>query len=376
MSGLRVSDYLNVLEPVLAKELVSPESLVAMRQVADWIPGSLTRFFGFECRLDDEHALSDLLICVSIHGQERKLLADCGTWGEEFEAHPVWRQVRDFSRAWGDEGSSLFSRVLNVWLEFDMKAAATSLPVPSIFVGPRPPTPPASADQEADWLGNQALRLLSERELPESLAQLLQTCLAHLPAGAFVFQAGTMLSRTPPFMRICIKGLAPRRVVPYLREVGWPGDFEELESRVGELSRLVDCIDLDLDLVGDRVGPQVGLECHFHERPPPAQEPRWHALLDYLEKARMCLPGKREAILHYAGVMHERSHREHWPRPLLEASKLMGSTQLSSLLRGLHHVKISHSSGSTPRAKLYLSVKHLWLAKAQLVRSKSSALHS
>ena len=128
---------------------------------------------------------------------------------------------------------------------------------------------------------------------------------------------------------------------------------------------LVDRVCLGLD-VGDIVAPKVGLECYYVPKRAPSQEPRWYAFLDYLVEAGLCTDVKRAALLRYPGYAHEDSHREQWPEPLLTISRLQSSQYLSTIARGLHHIKIVFEDARPVQAKAYLSIDHLWLSRAEV----------
>ncbi|ACY13423.1 hypothetical protein [Haliangium ochraceum] len=366
MFRFSLNDYIGVLANDLPDMLVSPASRDKMVEIGNYLPGSMTRFFGFECRLDDLQGNADVLVCVSPYDQERSILADrCPSihlpaklWDE-----PVWRRVRAFAEAWNDAQHTLHDEVLNVWLEFDLHTHEQPWRAPSVFFGAR-----ADDKHAQEWMGTTALPLLRPSGLGAALQTSLSRCIEALPASAYVFQTGLMLSREDSPVRICIKDLPSDATVSYLQRVGWDGDFSGLERILAPLRGLVDRIDLDLDLL-DGVGPKVGLECSFAGKPLPEKEPRWGRFIEHLVEQGLCEAALAQPILSYPRIYSEAAPKQHWPSALRSLSALLGSQFLSTIVCNLHHVKISYHSQAGAQAKLYLSVKHLMLPKSRIPRS-------
>ncbi len=338
-----------------------------MARVARTLPGSLTRFFGFECRLAEGDSDADLLVCVSPYGRERELLATRGAaigFPEDTWAEPGWEEVCAFAQAWRSEGSCLHRRVLNMWLEFDTEPGSHASPVPSAFFGSVPlGAGGATGGRCQEWIAEVAVPMLTGRPLKKAVGQTLQRCLKALPMCAHIFQTGVMLARNTEAVRVCISGLQPAQVPAYLKTIGWQGRLEEVRSVVETLAQAVDRVDLDLDL-GDGVSPAIGLECSYEPKCSPAENPRWSLLLEALQRLGVCAPSKAEALARFSGLQDEQSDEQCWPDQLLNASAFMEARYLSTLKRGVHHVKVTVEPGSVLRAKAYLSVKHLWVPRS------------
>ncbi|NJN68432.1 MAG: hypothetical protein HC884_17815 [Chloroflexaceae bacterium] len=376
MGGFLVSDYLQTLFPYVPEALVSRQCLEQMHAIGELLPGALTDFFGFECRLGTPDQTADFLLCVEVVDRQREVLAGLRPGidlSPTLLEHPVWQQIRNFSLTWADPASVLHEKALNVWLEFDMaelEGSRLALPVPSAFLGSRHICNTATPNEahQHTWITRTALPLLTGQHLPEPVENRLIEAIQRLPAGPHIFQLGAMVARKPPFVRICITRMDPQQVPPYLEAIGWPGTTDELGRLVEELDGLVDRIDVDLD-ISEQISPRVGLECSFDPKQSPEYEPRWYPFLAYLVEKSLCTSDKRDALLRYSGFAHEQSDPDRWPAALRKASKLMGSQFLSIITRGLNHVKIVYQSGRPLEAKAYLYVNHFWLSPAKLRQS-------
>lgn len=364
-----VSDYLAALAPDLPKELISGSDLANMQRLTTCLPGALTDFLGFECRLQVCGAPADLSLCASVRNRGREILGHHPN--DDFaglESQPVWRRLFDFAALWCTSSSVLCSNVRNVWLEFDLVDPPPTIPIPNILFG----SEHIRADEPREWLTQTALPLLAGSSIPRTLNENLETCIQALPPGTRVFQIGMMFAREVALIRICIRGLRGDQIPNYLDQVGWPGASEELEQTLDTLAPLVDRIDLDLD-VGEQVSPKIGLECSFQDKPLPAQEPRWFAFLDYLVDRGLCLESKREALLAYPGVADEWSRRKVYPAGLLTLSALLNPRLISAFSRELHHIKITFRDGHPLEAKAYLSARHHWISTEAISRRRAAA---
>jgi hypothetical protein len=365
MKRLLVSDYINVLGPYLPKTLISSENLEHIQTIARLLPGGLTRFFGFECRLGVETAQSDFLLSVSNINHERDILRGNYPGFElpaTFWTEPIWCQTRDFCVNWADPATVLHEKAENVWLEFDVNGQPPPVPTPSLFLGTKEIQAVHHNDFEPySWLSKSALYFLTGSYLPEPVEHQLWEAIRLLPAGASIFQIGAMVARQPVFVRICIR-IKPDQIIPYLKRIGWPGDVGQFEMLLNELVNLVDHVDLDID-ISDRIGPKIGLESSFDYRRGPKTQPRWYDFLDYLCNKGLCLPQKRQGLIDYPGFAHEKSHEKIWPEPLIIASAWMAHNYLSLIRWGLYHVKVVYQADQPVEAKAYLHVNHLWLPR-------------
>lgn len=360
MTPSSIDDYLHIAEPHLPKALISRRWLAAVRRLSRRLPAGITSLLAFECRLGDEP--SDAGFAIAISG---------GAEAEALAGHPLsasflqqlhWQRLRDFCATWTEPSSVLHSEVKNVCVEFDVGPGAVADSTPSVFMGLQHGVRRSGAGASSDKPRpvQKALHALTGRWVPGSVAQMLYDCVDRLPPQAEVFQLGCMSARADGPLRICVAGLAPGQIASYLSDIRWAGDVGEVAALVDGLVRFVDRIDLALDVSG-QVGPRIGLECPFLPRGTPHFVPQWQAFLGYLVENGLCSDTKRDALISYPGLSHERAEPERWPRPLLDLSAFMGSTRVSTVTRALHHGKISLQDGRPTEAKAYLAVQHQWL---------------
>jgi hypothetical protein len=365
-----IAHYLDAaVAPRVSSRLISPESLSNIRSIAALLPGAITDFFGFECELGVSDPIADFLVCCRVSQGAPNVLS--GQMPDRdlpalLVNHPVWQRIRSFSAKWSDPESAIADRIHNIWLEFDVDGVPSSIPVPSIFIGPenlQSATPAADKSQMPDrcaWLTDSALPLLLGGELYPELKAQIARCLNLLPPGAYMFQVGLMLSRPSSITRLCVRGVSRKQIIEYLQNLGYDTSSGQLQALLELLGPLVERIDLDMD-VGDRVLPKIGLECYL-----PADTSAIHQFLIHIVSCGLSTPAKAEALESWRGMAHERSNPEIWPRELLALSGFLGGRVHSAFARWLHHVKIVYQPGVPLQAKAYLAVQHLWLAPAQI----------
>ncbi len=213
MTGFTAADYLTPFRDAIPPTLIAPANLAAMEQIAAQLPGALTSFFGFECRLGENDAATDILFALD--AREMAALAGRRQGGglpTEFWKAPTWQRVRELSAAVTEPLSPLAEKVDNLWLDFDVTLKAQDCapaPVPSVFFGSQQ----LRSNVDLDWFTEQALPILYGAHLsPQVKTQVLQ-CIHTLPPQALVFQTGAMMSRQPPFVRLCVSNLSPAEYV-------------------------------------------------------------------------------------------------------------------------------------------------------------------
>ena len=355
-----LGDYVRAAAaPYASAALIGPEAWNRVQQVASQLPGSMTEFFGFECRLGETEASTDFLVCAEAAHSGRDVLAGktkVRSIPAHFSQQEAWQRVERFVQLWSDSASPLHQAVHNMWLEFDLDTKPGSVPQPCVFIGSNDVQP----GKPWQWLNELALPALSGCETNAAARARITECIDALPPGARIFQIGVMLSRFVPVTRLCVRGLPSSDITGYLTTLGWKGSPKELGSLVDTLSKVSARIDLDFDLDGC-VLPKIGLECYLPMEPSPVLR-----FLEYLVSAGLCTPMKAEALAEWRGMAHEIPGRAVWPQDLLALSAFFGGRFHSVFVRWLHHVKVVYEPGLPLAAKAYLAVKHFWIAPSSL----------
>jgi|GEM_PF-433882 len=362
-----LDDYLRPLGPQLDPELISPESFRRILKIARRLPGVLaSNLFGFECCLGADTPAADFLVCATAAHGRRELLDLLGSSAEaarELLAHPVWRAVAAFVAQWSDPASLLHTGADRVWLEFDVDGGGDpvndSLPIPSVFFGPE--WGPASIPDGPLAVTERALSVLTERPLPVAVRERIATCFRALPPGARIHQVGAMLSRPSDVFRLCVEGLLPEQVVPYLGRIGWEGNAGDLDRRARQLSSVAMFASLDVD-VGETILPKVGLECAGRQIAPDVRGMDWPLLMEHLVAAGLCTPARHAMIRAYEGYLSEATAGDLWPAGLRRAAGLVGPRAINLFVRGIHHVKLTYRPDQPVEAKAYLGAKYRWYA--------------
>ena len=329
--------------PFIAPVLISPQAMARIQTTADMFADSASDFFGFECPLDTSLPVADFLICFRARYGTRALLA-----GPEWKAPQArhlpaaWRRIQEFARGWTGNRTALHEAIHNIWLEFDVGAEAQSELLPNVFVGGRDLRPHANSRRGAPSLLNSTLPLLLGHALSRATQRQIADCVARLPNGARLFQAGVMLARPSTFVRLCIRGLSPLEILPFLKDVGWTGNSEHVRSVLTAYAPVVRRIDLDLD-VADGIAPGIGLEWTTV-----ATREAHNELLQRLIARNLCSSEKAAALLSWPG--------------LARTAKSPETTGPESwYVRELHHVKVTIRADGASNAKAYLAVYRTWL---------------
>ncbi|MGK7905341.1 MAG: hypothetical protein AB4352_28840, partial [Hormoscilla sp.] len=351
-----LTESLDLLLPNLVPTLVKPDAVLGLKALANNLAPILRG--GFECRLSANSPQVDLQQCIVREKRELELLREliAATDGG-VSAHPGWSQLQDFLAEWSDPLSLLHNSIPEIWLEFDINNSDVKLPLPAIFFGLPQDVSPA-VDRYA--IATKSLNLLLGSEGWREWQSNLDRCFGACPDGVFVSHIGVMLSRKAPALRVNVKRLQPEKLIPYLQEIGWPGETQELQALMKQLFSLVDRITVCLD-VGKRIYPQIGLECILLNRP--QQESRLAILLDHLVEQGLCAPSKGEALLKWPGQTTPVNAKAPWPDRSIAASLLQPRERFTIFDRQLSHIKIVYGREGQLEAKAYLWFEHRWLSR-------------
>jgi hypothetical protein len=167
-----------------------------------------------------------------------------------------WRPLLRLLESWGN-GASLLSRYAPViWFELDDASSCreANAPFPSVSVcllpgyDPRRSTPPPKPALELQKIDE----ITSLLEVPgsERLRSTLAECYRLLPANAQWIHLSLMLGRKPAAMKL-YGAFGRSDLLPYLRALGWQGDFvvlARLLSNAYPAELLGDQVFVDLNL--------------------------------------------------------------------------------------------------------------------------------
>ncbi|WP_041596105.1 hypothetical protein [Halothece sp. PCC 7418] len=403
-------EALEPVKPFISEELIDETGWQQINALAKQLPCSITRFFGFECRLGVATAETDFLLCITRDGRGKNFLDGSEVspfFSETIFQKPVWSQLQNFVTAWQDPSSLfrkrgminqvftnelelpysnpksivnyppfalfrkgenqqrsinqvfsnelelLYHHIQNIWLEFDLPRKGQPDLLPSCFLGLSSLGSQVITKQYA-WLTKTTLPLLRGTPLSSQLEKQLLSCINALPKQGIVSFIGLMLARQWQTIRICLKGIAPSELINYLKKVQWSGSTTALQTALNSGLFLVDDITLTLEIGEMGVMPKIGFECYFNQQP--KFESRWEQFLDYLVKTDLCLPEKQEALLSYPGYLQQGSP---WPGHWVTLANFLGRDSI--LIRRINHIKLTFEQDRMLEAKAYPSVRYMML---------------
>jgi hypothetical protein len=344
-----LAEILLACRPAIAPALVDDRAFAALAAQCRRLPIQLASFWGLESDLGSDHGDVDLLVEVKrgSHGHTRLAGERTSTLDALCEQSDRWRALRRFATAWSADARGALVR--NVWIEFDLRAAASSDPpedallTPSVFWGPSE----LGRDGWAEFTALAALVRDRFDPFPRALPlDALAAAVAALPEGARLFQLGAMQARGDVLLRLCVNRLAPEAVPGWLAAQGWPGDAARLGEALAAVAAMSRVVAIDLDYTGAGIGPKVGVECYQDWSSLAPQQ--WRPLLDHVSGLGLCRPGKREALAGYPSVT-EFSARE-------QVQGAADGLMFPVIYRNLHHVKLSFTGDAFGDAKAYLGV--------------------
>lgn len=348
------ADYLKVVMPHISPSLASAEALSKIQLWTQSLPPISSAFV--ECRLGKGQARVDFIVgfpCINLN-----LPAN-------FLTHPAWEAFTDFSQDWTKSNSDLRRIIERVWLEFDIIAQFSGVPIPCIGFSFNSETVGDLRLMEIAIESFLRLRRCSDSLQIESK---IQTCLDSLPSGARIAHIGSMLSRRANEVKLVVKGIPSEQLTDYLEQIGWKDTSKILPKLISKLSSCVESIALAFDIDYD-VCRRIGLECFFEKQPFDGDLGLQSFLDDYLVKEGLCTPEKRDALLNWPGFSQEADQPDLWPSNLNRLDNLFRAKAFSVFCRTLNHIKIVYQPEHPLSAKAYLFFEHLYLERDPLDNS-------
>jgi hypothetical protein len=360
MKRLHTVDYLSSLQPHIPKELISSDNYSEMLHLASSFKGPMTSFFGFETRLNAPEAKADYLFAISSLKNERETLATLiknKSLPDEFLRRSEWQNISNFIREWANPQSILYHHILGMWFEFDITECSSEPIVPCIFLHTIPLRIKPQEDKEKiRWLTQHALPLLTGEKISEKIEKNVHLAIQHLPDNALIIDAGVMLSRQNPAIRLIVTKIHPHHIIPYLEKIGWSDEHDTFLLLLKELQQHVSRLVLHITVTENGIDQKIGVECSFTSDRYHL-ETRWTAFFEYLIKKGLCLEEKKDALLQFMGVEQEDMKRKFDTTNYQPSVKIQNDDFSSALVRYISHIKLVYEPNHKLIAKAYPGVR-------------------
>jgi len=354
----------------LGTEITSLEDIQKIEDISDRLPNlPFISHAIFECKLSDGVSGTDFSIYL------RPPEKDIKSWDDKLSEvknyygnSSIWLRISNFIDKWRDKGSLLYIGIEDIWLEFDIDSVNQSIPEPSLFFKINCIKGEYNEGnnivknlQEIDWIFDSALKSLMLDSLKTSTKHRLYKCFKFLPVDSQVFQIGIMLPRRSESraVRICVNKIKICDISNYLKNIECLESTKEIESILNDIEKIVDDVALNIS-VEDIVHSKIGLECYIKEYS--KDSPKWQAFFNFLIQNQLCTIEKVNALNEWIGYSDEKSHRELWPDSFKMGASFVYPRLRSTIVRGLHHVKIVYQPGKSLDIKAYLWFGHRWLS--------------
>jgi hypothetical protein len=355
-------DYLSFLQPHIPKGLISSDTYTEMQHLASSFKGPITSFFGFETKLNSREARADYLFAVSSLKNERETLFTLiknKSLPEEFTKRPEWQNISDFIREWTNPQSILYHHILGMWFEFDMTESPSEPIVPCIFLHTIPlRIRPEEDKDKIRWLTQQALPLITGEKISDKIENNVHRVIQHLPDNALVMDAGVMLSRQNPAIRLIVTKIHPHHIIPYLEKIGWSDQHDTFLLLLKELEQQVTRLVLHITVTENGIDQKIGVECSFASDRYHL-ETRWGAFFDYLIKKGLCLEEKKDALLQFMGIEQEDTQNKFDTTRYQPSVKIKNDDFSSALVRYISHIKLVYEPNHMLIAKAYPGIRLL-----------------
>lgn len=191
----------------------------------------------YECRLGEGDQRVDHLIAMS-RSAASAAASSLGEYagGPGIQRRAAWAPLVSLLQSWGSGRSLLSERSPTIWLEFDAPRSAPSAPpIPSVSVclvpDYRDDRVAPSRDVERDLRLVRETLVVLEQPPAASLDAMISECFQRLPSGAQWIHLSVMLGRAGRDIKLYGR-FSRSRLLPYLRDVGWAGNENEIERAI------------------------------------------------------------------------------------------------------------------------------------------------
>ena len=331
-------DHFDSIASALQPQLLSEKCAVSLNELCSFFPFDITSEFGFESRLGKNEAFCDFFLKIKKNTPGSEILAGKSTFSSLSPLllrESIWQKIVKIFDIWTTAGSSLALLVEEFWLEFDYQDSSYNI-TPNIFFG--------IIENKEDSRGMQwesGLRVLDEIydilfdiPFPPALAKNLRSCITALPDNAGLKHIGFMIPRQTEAVRLILVNLETNRLEQYLKEIRWPGNYQEVRQMVDGYSAIFNYFVFNIN-IGESVDPYLGIEMYFPKLLQPQFNNRWNVAFDFLESEKLLAHEKRVALTGFCSVR-----------------KVSGIFPVS-YYNGISHLKVVYRQNSQAECKAY-----------------------
>jgi len=335
---LTFANHIDMIACAIQPALMGAGCIDSLKKLCSLFPFDLSRDFGFESRLGELTPSCDFSFLIGKGSEGAKILAGenpKADINERLLADPLWQRIRKFFFEWNKEGHLLNNSLGSVWFEFDYDGTRYN-PCPNLFFAITVDPADRRDNQSAVILStlDEIYRILACTPFPDEMAENLKKSVHSLPEHAQLYQAGLMIPRHKEAVRLVLTRINAGHLEPYLRDIGWPGDFQKARFLADRYAGLFDYFACNIN-TGREIHPYLALEMLFSNLSQPKFNPGWETALNELESDRLVTREKREALLNFCGKT-----RCAFPYP-------------ANYIRGLNHLKIVYKENTPFECKGY-----------------------
>ena len=282
----------------------------------------------FECRLAEASDVVDVSFRFSSLVGNKGAILGVEVAGADAGAER-WRAAQAFLRQTAHDGSGLWRRIDNFWLEFDAEAAA-----PGFFCILK-----AEQDEDLPTKLETALQLIdglaggkAERSVRENVAHLFSQLRPEEP----VVWMAWMFGRTSRAIRLCVDCSSVRAALDLLERLDLHETVSQAAPVLGPYEKLASVVTLALD-VCKRISSRVGFELRiFRELDDSGSE--GSQMLAVLEEQDLCTPEKGRALRRYpsGGSRRRGSERRREVRNMSSLASLLARSLVCVRSLNLH----------------------------------------
>ena len=305
--------------PFLSDHLVIPEKKMRIEKLASTFP--VLSWSALECRLTGQENQVDFMMSFNQDELRKYKLSGPGPHGlAQNHPHYAWIQG-NWSFLSRISGHDFLSRFLDVvWLEYDLDTVHDKEPLFFTVYKKWP----------YDFGLLAALIVEQASKLTDVDTSALSRCIMGLDGAMSLYSLGFLQNRGPKLVRLVVRAETFSMVLHYLKNISWPGDIEDFQSKIEAYLDLADSFLIHLN-VGEKVQSTLGLELCFD----------WSHYLDRLDRCLqrmvgtgLCDPKKHQAIMDWNGSSAWNAKKQ--------------------IRRYVNYVKLSYSEDQTLQAKVYL----------------------
>ena len=297
-------NILNTLKDYIPYSLISKECINKILKLSRFFPSNISSNLIFESVINSSKKEADFSFNITVNKIDTffKMYEN----GNIIFQNEYWENLYFLCDHWKN---NIPGKINHLWIEFDKEVYEKKRPVPLFFL-----------DINENLSGNiqkysdyqwciKAIEILKGSTISPNIIDNLSYCFDKLSESEKITDLGFLASRDDEMLRICFKIYEKGKITDFLHDLGMKKESEIIKNIISPFIPYIDSFLLHIN-INEKFGDRIGIDLNISDRTKLINQMRWFEIINLLEKNKLCITQKKEALINWPGRSREITNQE------------------------------------------------------------------